>query len=92
MADSTPYLKTINYVIFQISLPIEKRRNATQLYNPVTIEQMQAKYPSIPWMEYINNLLPSQIQITNNEVIINSVPTYVKELENLLANTPKRYI
>ncbi|GLV37814.1 Neprilysin 2 [Carabus blaptoides fortunei] len=73
-----------------ISLPIEKRRNATQLYNPMSIEEMQQKHPTIPWMEYINSLLPSGIQIQNNEIIVNSVPSYIKGLEKLLQETPKR--
>lgn len=77
-------------IFLQISLPIEKRRNATQLYNPTTISQMQIKYASIPWLEYINNLLPKEAQVTNDEVIINSVPSYISELEKLLDQTPKR--
>lgn len=53
---------------------------------------MQEKYPSIPWMEYINKLLPPSIQITSDEVIVNSVPSFIKGLEQLLATTPKRVL
>lgn len=47
-------------------------------------------YPSIPWMDYINKLLPKDTQISQTEIVINSVPSYITELEKLLASTPKR--
>lgn len=36
--------------LFQISLPLEKRRNATSLYNPMTIAELQQKFP-----KWVNN-------------------------------------
>ncbi|XP_035741301.1 neprilysin-2-like isoform X2 [Vespa mandarinia] len=73
-----------------ISLPNEKRRNATLLYNPMTIKELSNKFPSIPWMEYFNTLLAPTVQIEENEVVIVSVPSYIKSLEQLLSETPKR--
>lgn len=49
-------------------------------------------YPYIPWVEYINALLPKTLQIDENEVIIVSVPTFFTKLGQLLEKTPKRVI
>ncbi|XP_059488680.1 neprilysin-2 isoform X2 [Neocloeon triangulifer] len=73
-----------------ISLPNEKRRNATKLYNPRSIEELQKEYPSIPWMEYFNKILPPSVQVKTDEVVVINVPSYVAELEKLVSNTPKR--
>ncbi|XP_043683237.1 neprilysin-2-like isoform X2 [Vespula pensylvanica] len=73
-----------------ISLPNEKRRNATLLYNPMTIKELSNNYPSIPWKEYFNTLLAPTVQVEENEVVIVSVPSYIKSLEQLLSRTPKR--
>ncbi|KAK2585581.1 hypothetical protein KPH14_010214 [Odynerus spinipes] len=73
-----------------ISLPNEKRRNATLLYNPMTIDELSKLFPSIPWKKYFNTLLAPSAQVEDNEVVIVSVPSYIKSLENLLRETPKR--
>ncbi|XP_016921652.1 neprilysin-2 isoform X2 [Apis cerana] len=73
-----------------ISLPNEKRRNATLLYNPMTVRELSKKYPSIPWKEYFNTLLAPKIQVDEEEIVIVSVPNYIASLEKLLAATPKR--
>ncbi|XP_046397833.1 neprilysin-2-like isoform X2 [Ischnura elegans] len=73
-----------------ISLPMEQRRNASKLYNPMTVEELQVKYPSIPWMEYFKEVLPPEITVSPKEVVIVNVPQYIKDLEILLSHTPKR--
>ncbi|XP_024943266.1 neprilysin-2 isoform X2 [Cephus cinctus] len=73
-----------------ISLPNEKRRNATLLYNPMTIAELTKTYNSVPWKEYFNNLLPSNVQVDENEVVIVNVPSFISDLEELLSQTPKR--
>lgn len=77
-------------LILQISLPNEKRRNATLLYNPMTIRELSKTYSSIPWKEYFNTLLATSAQVDEEEVVIVSVPNYITSLEKLLATTPKR--
>ncbi|CAH1111368.1 unnamed protein product [Psylliodes chrysocephalus] len=74
----------------KISLPSEKRRNMTALYNPMSIEQLQEKFPSIPWVEYINNLLAPDTHVETGELIIVNVPSYLKSFELLVEKTPKR--
>lgn len=76
----------------QISLPNEKRRNATALYNPFRLRQVQQMYPYIQWVEYINALLPKPLSVDENEVIVVSVPSYFESLGELLETTPKRTI
>ncbi|XP_063235187.1 neprilysin-2 isoform X2 [Bacillus rossius redtenbacheri] len=73
-----------------ISLPSEKRRNITQLYNAMDVETLQKKHPSIPWLEYINTLLPPGVKVDNQEKVVVAVPSFLKSLEALLSNTPKR--
>lgn len=75
-----------------ISLPNEKRRNATALYNPMLLKDVQLKYPYIPWVEYINALLPEGLNVTENETIVVSVPSFFEDLGKLLEQTPKRTI
>ena len=75
----------------QFSLPDEEMRNMTKLYNPMTVEELQRKYQSIPWLEYFNTLLPDKVRIRNDEVVIVSVPSYLEKFEKFIAITDKRY-
>ncbi|XP_055637521.1 neprilysin-2 isoform X1 [Toxorhynchites rutilus septentrionalis] len=86
-------LDSLNFEIAlaNISLPNEKRRNATALYNPMTVKEFQLKYPYTDWVKYFNVILKDTgIAIDENEVIIVSVPTFMEQLGPLLQNTPKR--
>jgi neprilysin len=74
----------------QISLPNEKRRNATALYNPMSLTDLQKEYPYVEWLSYINDILPKDVQIKDDEVIIVSVKSFFKDLEQILKDTPKR--
>lgn len=71
-------------------MPSEKRRNASALYNPSTIKEIQEKYNYVPWLEYINALLPPNLQVNEEEQVIVSVPSFFKDLEQILKDTPKR--
>uniref|UniRef100_A0A8D9BV62 Neprilysin-11 n=1 Tax=Cacopsylla melanoneura TaxID=428564 RepID=A0A8D9BV62_9HEMI len=73
-----------------ISLPLEERRNATKLYNPMKLYELQDKFPSIPWSEYINTILSPNAKLNQDETIIVAVPSYIHGLEKLLSTTPKR--
>lgn len=71
-------------------MPKEERRNATALYNPYTIKQLQESYPYLNWEEYINALLPQDLIVYGNETVINAVPKFFEKLESILNATPKR--
>ncbi|XP_008479985.1 neprilysin-2-like [Diaphorina citri] len=73
-----------------ISSPETERRNATKLYNPMKITELQERYPSIPWTEYINTILSPNAQLKDDETIIVMEPEYIHDLEKLLSTTPKR--
>ncbi|XP_037924758.1 neprilysin-2 isoform X2 [Hermetia illucens] len=75
-----------------ISLPNEKRRNSSALYNPMTIADIQTKYPYVSWLNYINALLPEGLDVDENEIVIVSVPTFFEALGDLIKRTPKRAI
>ncbi|XP_060847235.1 neprilysin-2-like [Rhopalosiphum padi] len=73
----------------KISLPSEKRKNATELYHPMNISDLQQRFPSIPWQEYLNNIL-NPMTIRQDEIIVVTSPKYLSDLEILLSKTPKR--
>ncbi|RZF35771.1 hypothetical protein LSTR_LSTR012069 [Laodelphax striatellus] len=76
--------------IFGIFVPSSERRDIDKLYNPMTLPELQKKIPSIPWKEYLRNMLPEKIKLKPDEKIIVYAPSYVEKLEKLLSGTPKR--
>lgn len=72
---------------------MEQRRNSTELYNPLTLKETQIKFPYINWIEYLNDLIPSNISVHENETIIifNSL-SYFIEFGQLLELTSNRTI
>lgn len=77
-----------------IGLPAEVRRNATALHNPRQLHAIQAAYPFVDWLDYVNALLPTAdgIVATRNETIVVTVPTFFANLTALLRVTPKRTV
>lgn len=67
-------------------------RDVAKLYNPMTINELQEKFPSIPWMEYINTLLSPYAKVDSNDVLIVKVPSYISSFEALISRTPKRSV
>ncbi len=48
----------------KFSLPREERRNASKLYNPMTIQDLSNLDDTTPWLDYINRILtPDIIQV-----------------------------
>ncbi|KAL5273947.1 Nep2 family protein [Megaselia abdita] len=90
----TDMLDSINFEIAlaNISLPSEKRRNNTALYNPYSVKELQGNYSYINWLDYINALLPKELSITENEIVIVSVPSFFEQLGPILEKTPKRTV
>jgi len=75
-----------------ISMSREARRNITALYNPMTVGELSAMIPSIPWLDYINTVLAPLQTITDDERIIVDTPDYFNNLTELLAETPTRTV
>lgn len=88
--------KTLQYLNFthsQIGLPNEERRNATALHNPMQVHAIQAAYPFVDWVRFINALLqPAELRVDANETIIVTVPTFFAQLTDLLGRTPNRTV
>lgn len=73
-------------------MPLEERRNSTELYNPMTINELQKRFPYNDWVKYINQLLPKGMSVDENEVVIVNSLRFFKDLEKLLANSTNRTI
>lgn len=68
----------------------EERRDESKLYNPMTIKELSAKVPGIPWLKYINNILAPYHVVTEKERVNVSVLDFFLQMADFLAKTPKR--
>lgn len=80
------------YRLANISLTREERRDATKLYNPMSIAQIQLNHPYIQWLPYLNSIMPDSAQFTSDDVIINAVPDFFTRLELVLSSTSNETI
>lgn len=72
---------------------MEQRRNSSELYNPLTLNETQAKYPYLNWTNYLNELLlPANITVTDNETIVFNSLSYFDDFAEILEKTPNRTI
>lgn len=62
------------------------------MYNCMDINELQRRYPNIPWTEYLNGLLAPHGQVKTNEAIVVEAPSYLKFFSVLISNTPKRVL
>ena len=54
----------------------------------MSISQLSDLDPNTPWLEYINRIHgESLVQVDDNETVIVDVPSYIKNLSNLLVTT-----
>lgn len=58
----------------------------------MSIKQLQELYNYIPWVEYIDAMLPDHLNVTDDEIVVNTVPTFFAALQALLQSTPQRTI
>ncbi|KAF5287393.1 hypothetical protein FQA39_LY15931 [Lamprigera yunnana] len=74
-----------------VSQSDEERRDRPSLYNPMTVSQLQQKYPTIYWLEFINNLLVlPESQLTSNSIVSVHSPKYIAAIGDILRQTSKR--
>uniref|UniRef100_A0A1Y1N0P2 Peptidase M13 N-terminal domain-containing protein n=1 Tax=Photinus pyralis TaxID=7054 RepID=A0A1Y1N0P2_PHOPY len=75
----------------KITLATEDRRNATALTNIMTLAEAQDRFPVIPWVEYLENMIDDpSINITLAEEVDIGVPNFLTDLDGLLKLTSKR--
>ncbi|CAG0902422.1 unnamed protein product [Cyprideis torosa] len=68
----------------------EKRRNISQLYNKMAVRDMEQRWPSVPWLQYMNQIFRPHIRINNSEPILVATPSFFDKFVDLMAETPKR--
>ncbi|XP_057327326.1 neprilysin-2-like [Microplitis mediator] len=83
-------MKLANVIEAQLSLHEIKNYNFYNNYNPMSIAELEKKYPSIPWLEYINKLLKPSVIVDKNETVIVSASYLMSEFEKLINTTSKR--
>ncbi|XP_033212284.1 neprilysin-2-like [Belonocnema kinseyi] len=69
------------------------KSNQTAANNRMTVTDLSEKYRSIPWKVYFNSLysaIKSSIVIDDKETIIVGEPSFFKDFEKLIKNTPRR--
>lgn len=71
---------------------MEERRNGEAQFNPYTIAELEVKYPHIRWTDYFDSIMPDNIQLPSNEVVVVVTPVYFERLASVLAVTSKRTI
>lgn len=62
------------------------------MFNPTKLSDVQKDYPYINWVDYCNALLPEGINVTDDDIITVTVPSFFAKLATLLEETPKRTI
>lgn len=77
---------------YQISMNTAERNNLSQIYNPMTIQELQTNYPYVNWLEYFNLNLQNLTQIDENEIVIVVDRNYLQRLGGLIESTSKRTI
>lgn len=60
--------------------------------NPFTIQQLQATYPYLNWLDYINWHLNDIMDVNESEVLNIPDKNYLQQLDVVLQSTPKRTI
>jgi predicted metalloendopeptidase len=56
----------------------------------MTLAEIKKEFPYIDWLTYMNDILPKDLQINDDEVILVYVKSYFEELGQILKDTPKR--
>lgn len=56
----------------------------------MTLAELSKHHSSIPWKEYINNILAPHMTVDDNETVIITVPRFISQFIKLINNTPKR--
>ncbi|RZC35967.1 Peptidase M13 N domain containing protein, partial [Asbolus verrucosus] len=76
----------------RITVPTENRRNSLLENNPMTIRELEQKYPYVPWLEYINVMMHPTKVMTYNDTVVVTLPQYFKDLERIIKNTPNKIL
>ena len=77
--------------VFQFSRPEEDRRNATELYNPYTKQELIARWPFFNWDTYFDSVFAeTDVFVNGDEKIIVREPGYLDGLQQVMTTlTPQ---
>ncbi|XP_043285772.1 neprilysin-2-like [Venturia canescens] len=70
----------------------ETPENRSEACDSMSLRLLSTTYPSVPWKQYFEGLLPGSMTVEENEDIIVCAPGYFTRLEKLLSETPKRLL
>ena len=73
-------------------MPAEERRDGEAQFNPFKVSELENKYPQIRWMDYFNALMPKDMKITQDEIVVVVSPAYFDRLTEVLEKTSNRTI
>ena len=69
--------------IAKVSWPVADRRELDKIYNPMTLAELQAYAPEIPWTDYL-----AAAGVTGRNQLVLGEKTAVRELAKLFGDTP----
>ncbi|RRN65369.1 M13 family metallopeptidase [Caulobacter sp. 602-1] len=69
--------------IAKVSWPVADRRDIEKSYNPVTLTELQAYAPEVPWADYL-----AAAGITGRDQVVLGEKTAVRDIAKLFAATP----
>lgn len=73
-------------------MPAEERRDGEAQFNPFKVAELEIKYPHIRWMDYFNAIMPTDIKIALDEIVVVVTPVYIDRLAEVLEKTATRTI
>ena len=59
------------------TLPLNQKRNASAVYNPMPLSEVQKLFPQVPLIQYIKAILG--VEVTEEEVVNVESPGYITE-------------
>ncbi|CAB3998205.1 endothelin-converting enzyme 1-like [Paramuricea clavata] len=94
--DKANVIKQMNEVlqfernVAKIYEPKGKLKDSENIYNKMTIADLQQMAPSIPWMDYMNNIFSSPV--TFSEPVVVYTPHYLRNMSELVTKTERRVL
>ena len=81
--------RSLKLEYFQIMVPPMERRNFSQIYIKVQLQELQAAVPDFKFDTFLGGLMPRELNVTE-EVVIYALP-YFKKLTQLVNDSNPRY-
>lgn len=69
--------------IAKASWPVADRRDIDKIYNPMTLAELQAYAPEVPWKDYL-----AAAGVTGRDQVVLGEKTAVRDIAKLFADTP----